>query len=92
MEPPAQGKGLGKFMMQLIEQIACKVMWYVHHPNYLVFILNIFLDMNCYCTFFFLSTSCVFSSITILIKNDNPNYLYKHAEPNGSCDANSSES
>jgi GNAT superfamily N-acetyltransferase len=26
MEPPAQGKGLGKFMMQLIEQIACKVM------------------------------------------------------------------
>ncbi|PAN08469.1 hypothetical protein PAHAL_1G415400 [Panicum hallii] len=24
MEPSAQGKGLGKFMMQLIEQIACK--------------------------------------------------------------------
>ena len=26
MEPSAQGKGLGKFMMQLIEQMACKVM------------------------------------------------------------------
>ena len=25
MEPSAQGKGLGKFMIQLVEQIACKV-------------------------------------------------------------------
>jgi N-alpha-acetyltransferase 40 len=25
MEPSAQGKGLGKFLMQLIEQVACKV-------------------------------------------------------------------
>lgn len=27
MEPSFQGKGLGKFMMQLVEQIACKVAW-----------------------------------------------------------------
>jgi GNAT superfamily N-acetyltransferase len=25
MEPSAQGKGLGKFMIQLVEQVACKV-------------------------------------------------------------------
>ncbi|AQK75294.1 N-acetyltransferase [Zea mays] len=29
MEPSAQGKGLGKFMMQLIEQIACKVIYVI---------------------------------------------------------------
>jgi GNAT superfamily N-acetyltransferase len=34
MEPSAQGKGLGKFMMQLIEQIACKVIWSIRSPSY----------------------------------------------------------
>jgi hypothetical protein len=88
-------KGLGKFMMQLTEQIACKVMWSVLLiilTIYYSYLLNIFLDMNCYCTFLFFLLLAFFSSITVLIKKDNPKYLYKHAEPNGSCDANSSES
>ena len=36
METSAQGKGLGKFMMQLIEQIACKVIWSIRSPSYLL--------------------------------------------------------
>jgi len=36
MEPSAQGKGLGKFMIQLVEQVACKVIWSIHDPAYLL--------------------------------------------------------
>jgi N-alpha-acetyltransferase 40 len=41
MEPCAQGKGLGKFLMQLIEQIACKVLCFIqyHHSSFFNIIL-----------------------------------------------------
>jgi N-alpha-acetyltransferase 40 len=52
MEPCAQGKGLGKFLMQLIEHIACKVLCFYSVSSFQFFFNIILLSRPFFCVNF----------------------------------------